>query len=216
MQIPLPTLTTFLSFLLSLPPSLTASLPPPLPPPPPPPPPPPRLSLLYFTLFLHPSLTPHLPCPVFLTTLHLTPFLPPSLPSSLPKALHGHFSNTVDNICWLAPEVLAQDLSGYSYQSDIYSIGIAALELVTGEAPFAGLPITEVQLINFMSRYKPGCVHYASVILSIIGTVSLVPKPCPACHCLQYFRARGEPGNEAKEQLIIMNYCRLGLLSACA
>ena len=130
MEIPLPTLTTFLSFLLSLPP----------------PSPPPRLSLLFLlTLFLHPSLTPHLPCPVFLTTLHLTPFLPPSLP----KALHGHFSNTVDNICWLAPEVLAQDLSGYSYQSDIYSIGIAALELVTGEAPFAGLPITEVQLINF-------------------------------------------------------------------
>ena len=112
----------------------------------------------------------------------------------------------MDNICWLAPEVLAQDLSGYSYQSDIYSIGIAALELVTGEAPFAGLPITEVQLINFMSRYKPGCVHYASVILSIIGTVSLVPRPCPACRRLQYFRAWGEPGNEAKEQLIIMNY----------
>ena len=78
---------------------------------------------------------------------------PPSLPPSLPlylshsfplKALHGHFSNTVDNICWLAPEVLAQDLAGYSFQSDIYSIGIAALELATGEAPFAGLPVTEV------------------------------------------------------------------------
>lgn len=61
------------------------------------------------------------------------------------KALHGHFSSTVDNICWLAPEVLAQDLSGYSFKSDTYSIGIAALELATGEAPFAGLPVTEVR-----------------------------------------------------------------------
>ena len=60
------------------------------------------------------------------------------------QTLHCHFSGTVDNICWLAPEVLAQDLSGYSEKSDVYSIGIAALELATGEAPFAGLPVTEV------------------------------------------------------------------------
>jgi serine/threonine protein kinase len=60
------------------------------------------------------------------------------------KALHGHFAGTVDNICWLAPEVLAQDICGYSFQSDVYSVGIAALELATGEAPFAGLPVTEV------------------------------------------------------------------------
>ena len=65
-------------------------------------------------------------------------------PPVLLQALHGHFTSTVENICWLAPEVLAQDLSGYSYKSDTYSIGIAALELATGEAPFAGLPVTEV------------------------------------------------------------------------
>ena len=58
-----------------------------------PPSPPPRLSLLFLlTLFLHPSLTPHLPCPVFLTTLylttlHLTPFLPLSHPPFLPPSL---------------------------------------------------------------------------------------------------------------------------------
>ncbi len=61
------------------------------------------------------------------------------------QSIHGHFPHTVDNICWLAPEVLAQDTSGYSYKSDTYSVGIAALELSTGEAPFAGLPVTEVR-----------------------------------------------------------------------
>lgn len=39
--------------------------------------------------------------------------------------------------------MLAQDSLGYSSKSDTYSIGIAALELATGEAPFAGLPVTE-------------------------------------------------------------------------
>ena len=53
----------------------------------------------------------------------------------------------MENICWLSPEVLAQDLSGYNHKSDIYSIGIAALELGTGEAPFAGLPVTEVNVL---------------------------------------------------------------------
>lgn len=64
------------------------------------------------------------------------------------RALHGHFQSTGDNICWLAPEVLAQDLFGYTYKSDIYSIGIAALELATGEAPFAGLPLTEIMMLK--------------------------------------------------------------------
>ena len=68
------------------------------------------------------------------------------------RSLHGHFSSTVDNICWLAPEVLAQDLSGYSFKSDTYSVGIAALELATGEAPFAGLPVTEVINLTLLLR----------------------------------------------------------------
>lgn len=37
-----------------------------------------------------------------------------------------------------------QDINGYTKSSDIYSIGIAALELATGEAPYAGLPVTQV------------------------------------------------------------------------
>lgn len=75
------------------------------------------------------------------------------------NSIHDHSSATVNNICWLAPEVLAQvnqtnlsitniisqqDINGYTKSSDIYSVGIAALELATGEAPYAGLPVTQV------------------------------------------------------------------------
>ena len=81
------------------------------------------------------------------------------------QALHGHFTGTVDNICWLAPELLSQDLSGYSFQSDVYSVGIAALELATGEAPFAGLPVTEVC-----------AVHLCCVVRHILCNRDSVPR----------------------------------------
>ena len=70
------------------------------------------------------------------------------------RTLHQHSSATTENICWLAPEVLAQDAEGYTTKSDIYSIGMAALELATGEAPFAGLPVTEVSAVSPLSELR--------------------------------------------------------------
>ena len=62
---------------------------------------------------------------------------------------------TLDIVCWMAPEVLAQDSRGYSFSSDIYSVGITALELATGEAPFAGLPVTEIMLLKLKGASPP-------------------------------------------------------------
>lgn len=47
---------------------------------------------------------------------------------------------------WIAPEVVQQNLNGYNTSSDIYSLGITAVELVTGAVPYNKLRPTEILL----------------------------------------------------------------------
>lgn len=58
------------------------------------------------------------------------------------RVLHTLPQNSAKSINWFAPEVLEQNLYGYSEKSDIYSIGILICELCNGIAPFADLPTT--------------------------------------------------------------------------
>eukprot|EP00794_Sanderia_malayensis_P003690 gene3690-4208_t len=62
------------------------------------------------------------------------------------RAVHRFPDHAVAILPWIAPEVLEQNLVGYTEKSDIYSFGITLIELASGKIPFSEMPPTQIFL----------------------------------------------------------------------
>jgi len=71
------------------------------------------------------------------------------------SAVHSFPDHAVAILPWIAPEVLDQNLIGYSEKSDIYSVGITSIELSTGKIPFSDMPATQIFLEKISGQLPP-------------------------------------------------------------
>ncbi|CAG5116636.1 unnamed protein product, partial [Candidula unifasciata] len=71
------------------------------------------------------------------------------------RRVHEFPLHTLDCLHCYSPELLEQNLAGYSCASDIYSIGILTCELANGQSPFSDIYKFLLMLLEKLSGTKP-------------------------------------------------------------
>lgn len=87
------------------------------------------------------------------------------------KKLHN-LPKSPKELVWLAPEVLEQNLSGYSEKSDIYSFGIALCELANNLTPFAEMSST-LMLTEKVKGNQPSLLDCSTYTVEMMEGLSL-------------------------------------------
>lgn len=69
------------------------------------------------------------------------------------NTIHDFPQNAVSIMNYFAPEILQQNITGYSSKSDIYSLGISCCEMANGYIPFEGFQLTEMLLNKLTGKF---------------------------------------------------------------
>lgn len=93
--------------------------------------------------------------------------------------LFDYPNNARPNLKWMSPELLEQNLAGFTCQSDVYSVGITCCELANGCPPFLDVQPTEMLLDKLTANCpKPldsTCaeLEHLSIVGELVDLISL-------------------------------------------
>eukprot|EP00037_Helgoeca_nana_P030703 m.381974 g.381974 ORF g.381974 m.381974 type:complete len:528 (-) comp28253_c0_seq2:4124-5707(-) len=107
------------------------------------------------------------------------------------------FACDEQQIPWAAPDLLRQDLTGYTEKVDVYSVGILVLELLLGRHPYYGMLSTEILLLKLQDERGP---------LGLVQSYLQLSRSCMAFlrECLN----EDDFGRPSAKQLLTMQFIR--------